>query len=125
MNNLKTSSNYKTIIENSLKNYIDEYGRLKFDKVISKVQNSKKITNLLSISLQKHIVPNKNDYLYSLSEIPYFIFSKPDTLAIAGILCLERWNQDCNKDFYLADENELIKIALDILKASNHLKFVR
>lgn len=120
-----TNSNYKIIIESSIKYYLEEYGRLKFDKVLRKVQNSKKITNLLIISLQKSIIPNKNDYLYCLNEIPYFIFSKPDTLAIAGLFSLERWNQECNDNYNIADENELKEIAVEIINESNRLKFRR
>jgi len=125
MNNIYATLDYRTIIENNIKYYLEEYGRLKFDKVLKKIQNSKKIASLLALSYSKSFIPNNKDFLYSLNEIPFFIFSKPETLKIAGLLSLERWNQECNPENSLGNDDKLKEIALAIIEDCKRLKFKR
>ena len=127
MTNLKDLNNltYKQILESNIRFYLNEYGRKKFHKVLQKVQTSKKLGNILKLSIQMMKAPNENDYLYNLMETPIFMFAKPDTIAMAGLLLLERWNQECNTELDLANEIELKEIAFRILLKCEKLKFKR
>jgi len=116
---------YEELLEDYLETFAIEFGKRKYEKVFRKVQTSSKISNLIYLSNQKMIVPNKNDFLYSLNEIPFFIFSKAETLALGGLLGLERWNQECNSRLYLADNKTLKEIAINILNDCKKLKFKR
>ncbi len=116
---------YEEFIEDYLETFAIEYGKRKFEKIYRKIQTSKKISSLIYLSNQRMVVPNKNDFLYSLNEIPFFIFSKAETLALGALLGLERWNQECNKSLYIADDDILKDIAINILIDCKKLKFKR
>lgn len=107
---------YYELLEDFLNEYKLEFGRRKLEKIHRKIQTSKKISTLIYLSKQKGLIPNKNDFLYSLYEVPYFMISKADTLAVAALLSLERWNQECNKQLGIASEGVLRDIAGRILE---------
>jgi len=96
--------------------FIREYGERKYRKVYSKVYSSNKIRNLVCQSQYKQLSPNKNDFLYCLNEIPYFIFSRADTLAMGAILAFELWQNSVNQDYLFLDENKLEKLFEDIIR---------
>ena len=60
---------YRELIEDFFNDFLIEYGKLKFEKINKKVQVSNKISNLIYISKQKKVVPNKNDFLFSINSI--------------------------------------------------------
>lgn len=114
--------NYKELVSDYCQEYQKEFGNRKFDKIYHKIQTSNKISKLLLEAKQKRVVPNKNDYLYSLNEVPYFIFSKAETLALGAILALERWNSECNNVIVFADQELLKEIACKILEDCSKIK---
>jgi hypothetical protein len=87
--------------------FIKEYGERKYRKIFLKVHTSNKIRNLINQSLYKRMAPNKNDFLYSLNEIPFFIFSRADTLAMGALLSLELWHTTLNQNYSFLNEFEL------------------
>lgn len=101
---------------NFAKKFQIEFGMAKYKTISNKIRTSDKITNLINLSRQKKVTPNQKDYLHCLNTIVYFIFSKAETLALGSLIALERWNQECNKELYLADEYELDFIAEGILR---------
>ncbi|MCB0746642.1 MAG: hypothetical protein KDC90_04185 [Ignavibacteriae bacterium] len=113
---------YYELINDFFQEYQTEFGRRKFEKVYQKIQTSNKISKLLYVAKQKRAVPNKNDYLYSLNEVPYFIFSKADTLALGALIALERWNKECNQEIVYANEFLLKEIAIKILQDCSKIK---
>jgi hypothetical protein len=116
---------YDEFIEDYFETFAIEYGKRKFEKIYRKIQTSNKISNLIYLSNQRLVVPNKGDFLYSLNVIPFFTFSKAETLALGALLALERWNQECNKSLFLIDDDELKNIAIKILIDCKKLKFKR
>tara|TARA_B100000900_G_scaffold390087_1_gene383504 strand:+ start:870 stop:1247 length:378 start_codon:yes stop_codon:yes gene_type:complete len=106
---------YEELLQDYSETFFIEFGRRKLEKIQRKIQTSKTISTLIYLSNQKRAVPNKNDFLYNLNEIPFFIFAKAETLALGGLLGLERWNQECNSRLRLANNDELKKIAIGIL----------
>jgi len=109
-------------IELFKESYIREYGERKYRKILDKVQSSKKIKRLIDKSIEMRFSPNKNDYLYCLNEIPFFLFSKPDTLAIGAVLSLELWHNTVNQDFYFLDEYDLEHVFEGIINDCENIK---
>lgn len=107
---------YQELLEDYIKDYQREFGMRKYEKVYKNVYTSKKISNLIYLTRQRMLIPNKNDFLYSLNETLYFIFSKADTLALGGLLSLERWNIECNQTLRLANSYQLKDIAVGIIQ---------
>ena len=114
--------NYYELVSDYCQEYQTEFGKRKFEKIYQKIQTSNKISKLIFEAKQKRVVPNKNDYLYSLNEVPYFIFSKADTLALGALLAQERWNNECNKVIVFADQELLKKTACQILEDCSKIK---
>ena len=96
--------------------FIREFGERKYRKIFTKVHTSNKIRNLIYQSQLKQLPPNKNDFLYCLNEIPYFIFSRADTLAMGAILALELWHTTINQDYLFSDEYKLNILFDDIIR---------
>ncbi len=116
---------YQSAIESYTTDFQTKFGRQKFDKIHRKIQTSKKVSSLIYLSGQQMLVPNEKDILYCLNEIPYFIFSKADTLAIGGLLSLQRWNTECNSKYHLANSERLLNIANSIIQDCSRINFKR
>ena len=83
---------------------------------------SSKVSNLIYKSSKGSFAPTANEYLGGLHSIPFFIFSKPETIALAGLISLERWNQEVNIKRQLVDDGDLKNTLVQILRQSSNLK---
>jgi len=109
---------YAEIVEYFLSTYVREFGERKFKTIVDKIMTSNKISGLISTAKYKGIPPGSNDILYSLNEIPYFIFSRGQTQALAGLIALQRWNEEVNSQYFLLSDEGISIRALDILQQS-------
>ena len=107
-------------IERFKSNYKTAFGVRRFENVYQKINNSKKITKLLSLAADKHIALHSLDYIYALNEIVYFMFSMGDTQALGAILAFERWMKSENKE--ILTENQLNQIFDGILNECSKAK---
>jgi len=109
---------YDEIIEYVLSAYIREFGERKFKTVLDKIMTSNKISGLISKARYSRVAPGSKDFLYCLNEIPYFIFSRGQTQAIAALIALQRWNEEVNSQQYLLLDDGLRLRAVNILEES-------
>lgn len=109
---------YNKILEYVVTAYTKEFGERKFKTVLNKIITSNKISGLISTARYKGVVPGSMDFLYCLNEIPYFIFSRGQTQALAALIALERWNEEVNSEQFLLSEEELKLRAVNILEES-------
>lgn len=93
--------------------YITSFGVRKFEKISSIISNSNNVNKLIALSDEKKQAPLSLDYIYSISSIPYFIFSRGDTKALGAILAFEKWMKLSNKDFYYTNRD--LNITLDAI----------
>ncbi len=100
-------TSYSQSIHDYLNYFKKEFGERKLRKIEGKINDSSKVTKLIQISKQRMVIPNHNDYIPLLHEIPFFIFANRDVIAMGAILALERWNLECNNDLQLASDFEL------------------
>jgi ATP-dependent Lon protease len=107
---------YDEILEYIIVAYTREFGERKFKTVLDKIMTSNKISGLISTLKNKGVPPGSKDFLYCLNEIPYFIFSRGQTQAVAALIALQRWNQEVNSKQYLLSEDGLRLRAVNILK---------
>ncbi len=115
-------SDYKTTFSDFIEKYKREFGERKFNKVHNKIYSSSKIERLIQKSKDLKHPPNSAVYLALLHEIPFFIFSNADTIALGAILATERWNEECNKSYNLSNDDELYFLLLDIFQATNKFR---
>lgn len=95
--------------------YKTAFGVRKYENISSRINNSRKIRKLISLSFERRMPPHSLDYLYALNEIPYFMFSLGDTQALGAILALECWIKSGNSVTSTISEIELNKTFNDIL----------
>ena len=109
---------YSEILDYAITSYIREFGERKFKTVLNKVMTSNKISGLISTAKYKGVPPDSKDLLYCLNEIPYFIFSRGQTQAVAALIALQRWNEEVNSQQFLLSEDGLRLRAVNILEES-------
>lgn len=95
--------------------FSDSWGIDKLEQVEGKIYNSKKIRKLIQQSQERRITPNKNDFLYSVNEISFFIFSKKDTNFMGVICAFELWHKTLNSSYQYMDELFLDRTLNEIL----------
>ena len=106
---------YDDILEYAISAYIIEFGEDKYKTVINKVISSKKISKFINSEKYKDIPPVAMDFIYCLNEIPFFIFSRGQTQAVAALIALQKWNEEINYHKNLLSVEELRLIAINIL----------
>jgi hypothetical protein len=110
---------YEELVTNFSQIFINKNGKAKYMKIYKKVRTSSKVSNFIYKSLQWQAVPAPFDYLGCLNEIPYFIFARLETTALAAIISLERWNAEVNSKLILCDDQKLRELAERILRQSS------
>ena len=107
------------IIQQRKQSYSINWGPEKLEKIEYKIYNSQKIRKLIQQSQQKMISPNKNDFIYAVNEIPFFIFSKKETIFMGVICALDLWHKTVNISYQYMDEFTLDKTFAEILNDFN------
>ena len=115
---------YEELVDVTLNYYIREHGEVKLRKIYEKIMTSNKVSGFISKVKFMNIVPGSKDYLACLNEIPYFIFSKPATIAVGAFFFLQRWNSEVNTHGFLLDESGLHQRAMGILHTSQAINYV-
>ena len=107
-------------IANKREYFQKEYGEKKFRKISEVIKTSNKIQRkIINQSVSLHTAPNKNDFLFCLNEIPYFLFCKADTLEIGALLALELWHESVNSNNSFLNDYELNFIIDGIISDCN------
>jgi len=102
--------NYDIMIEAYHEWYCKKYGTVKHKKVASKFANSSTIGNLVKNAQVNEKAIDWKVIISQLHIIPFFIFSRKETVALGAIFTLEAWDKFVNIDRKLMSEGEL-KIA--------------
>lgn len=93
--------------------YSREFGRRKLDKILGKLESSKKVKRFLETSRREGDVPLIH-ILPMLHEIPTFIFSRPETLVVGVTGVVALWNQTCNRDEERVSDEDLGFLVQDV-----------
>jgi hypothetical protein len=109
---------YDSILEHVFSSYIKEFGERKFHSVFEKIWTSRKINELIQVSIEKKAPPGSMDYLYIINEIPFFIFSRGQTQAIGALIALQKWHEEVNLKYLIISEEGLKIRALKIIEES-------
>ena len=105
------------IVDDYLKNfYHRRYSQSKSENVEKRVQNSKKIAAIDTISIQKHVIPNSIDFGSAINETLWFIFQSNSTQALAVLIAAREWNKRVNRKYHICSEKEIRDKALYIFK---------
>ncbi|MCX2482839.1 hypothetical protein [Pedobacter sp. MR2016-24] len=95
--------------------YIYRHGQAKFNTIEFKVQNSSKIAQLNSLSIQQRTEPSQGDFGVAIQSMAYFIFSGGDTCAMAEFIATKHWDETVNYRYEFCDEEALARKGQSIL----------
>lgn len=68
-----------------------EYGEKKLREVIQKIEDSEKVSNYISAMLHRNLNPTAKEVEVLMNSIPYFMFSKEETLCLGGLATIIIW----------------------------------
>ena len=107
--------NFNAEVEKFISFYIKSYGEEKFNAIKNKIDNSNKVKKFLGKSSSDKIILLRDDFVFTINEIPYFIFSHPKTSTMGAILALRKWNDEINSQLFLASDFQVLKVLNDII----------
>lgn len=109
---------YTEIVQNYFAWYITQFGVAKAQIIVDKVLASDKISGLIARLRYNNHTPLAKNFLELLNTIPYFFMPTGQTQALACLLALQRWNEEVNYKTENLSQQELKKIALEIITIS-------
>lgn len=96
--------------------YCQDHSRNDARKVLKAVVASSKIGRIIDKSLQKKHVPNYREFLSTIKGMFKFWFCSKETLILATIESILKWDIVANKKLGLKTQEELKQNALNVLK---------
>lgn len=96
--------------------YCQDHSRNDARKVLKAVVASSRIGRIIDKSLQKKYVPNYREFLSAIKGMFKFWFCSKETLILATIEAILKWDIVANKKLGLKTQEELKKNALNVLK---------
>lgn len=96
--------------------YCRDHSRNDARKVLKAVVASSKIGRIIDKSLQKKYVPNYREFLSAIKGMSKFWFCSKETLVLATIEAILKWDIVANKKLGLKTQEELKQDALNVLK---------
>lgn len=97
MNRLPLKSTFTELFNDYKHQFINQYGRTKFDEIFETVLNSSTIRELLTRAYVLNVAPSGKDYTTCILSMSYFILARTDTRLMGAILILYMWDQKNNK----------------------------
>jgi hypothetical protein len=104
---------YNELVDNYFERYLREYGERKMRQLTDKVKSSQKLKKqLLTLSFR---APFKEDIIYPVMNIPYFMFSKRSHVTMGCLLFLHMWNELYNSSEQVLNDYDMHELATSII----------
>ena len=90
--------------------YLNNHGRNKIEKVLSKAVECDRMKELFGRSIQNRDfperVPDFNDFSIAIAKTFWFLTQSNDTIALATLAAAVAWNKQINSHFLIIDDEE-------------------
>lgn len=113
-------SGFDALAQGLLNSYAHEFGRRKLEKIADRVERSNKVRRFIQTSEREGDIPLQH-VLPMLHEIPTFIFSRAETLAVGAIGVVALWNQHCNPNEERISDFDLGLLMQEVLQSIGRL----
>lgn len=124
LNNISDANNqsYESILSKYFHDYKIELGELKYNEISNKINLSNSVRKLIDENNRDRIKVTMIDFT---SYIPKMVlmFGKPETIALASLKILERWNKEVNRSGGMGNGEDLKVAILRILSSCERMKF--
>ncbi len=78
--------------------YNQEYGNKKGLEIVSKIKSSKKIQEFITRLRIEKLPPADDGFITIVNSIPYFFFSKGETLGYGALFAIREWMEQSSND---------------------------
>jgi hypothetical protein len=107
MKKLPLESTYSAMYAGYKLQFIEKYGREKFQNIFDTIIDSKIVKKLFIQAQNLNVAPAGKDYVNAILSMPYFIFAKNDTRIMGSLIALYIWDQNVNIHFKLKDIRQM------------------
>jgi hypothetical protein len=102
--------------------FIKEYGEIKVKEISKKVHSSKKVQKFLIEVRQLNTQLGTDDFLGTIHSLIQFTFAKPETISLATIILLSKWENEVGTPLGIADNKYLNLMFVRILDKCDKFK---
>lgn len=95
--------------------YFQEYGKKKGVEVISKIQTSKKIQVFITRIRIEKLNPGDAGFITMVNSIPYFLFSKGETLGAGALLSIQQWIDQTSMDTFKLNDSTIHSMIVETI----------
>lgn len=86
--------------------FIEEYGAKKSREIVDKIYYSPKILKFINTLRTDKLSPGTDGFINIVNSIPYFLFSKGETLCMGALVAIQKWlNESADDTFRISDEH--------------------
>lgn len=102
--------------------YQRQFGEIKAQDISVKVFTSKKVNKFLSEANYRKIKPGTTDYLTLIHSSSNFTFAKAETISLASLMLLHKWNIDVGIPNNLSNDYYLNTVFFSLLRKCDGFK---
>ncbi|RZA02862.1 MAG: hypothetical protein EOP47_05145 [Sphingobacteriaceae bacterium] len=116
----------ETLAEVFGQQFVQEFGTNKADEIIDKINKAERVTRYVGTIVARGLNPTASEITSLLNNIPYFIFSKGETLCFASVGVFLMWQKSLNeRETINGGTNIHTGIVIDIIRDCSKLKYNR
>lgn len=102
--------------------YQRQFGEIKAQDISVKVFTSKKVNKFLAEANSRKIKPGTTDYLTVIHSSSNFTFAKAETISLASVMLLHKWNVDVGIPNNISSDYYLNSVFFSLLKKCDAFK---
>ena len=106
---------YDELMNFYIMNYVSKYGKDKLDSLSYKIRDSEKVNELIMVTMLNSTYPSAKEFVFVICDIPYFVSQSNETVKMASLIVLHKWNKEVNQHWHFVDQNGLLKMAIQIV----------
>lgn len=122
-----------TLVDIFLKQYMHDYGEKKVKEIVITVRQSEKVQDHIRYLLLNEHAPTDMSIGSVLNTMSYFLFSKPETLCLGGLIFIITWKdvlvdtyEDVFEEAYEDESNKIAtRICADYIARCSKMKFTK
>jgi hypothetical protein len=113
---------FSELFQEYISMFLTEYGEKKSREISDKVNNSSKCNKLLEQAARLKVQVGSDDFVSTVLSSISFSFSNAETISVASLLLLYRWQLETGVPYRIANEEYLNKIFFKIVDKCDKFK---
>ena len=102
--------------------YNQEYGNKKGLEILSKIQLSKKVHEFITRLRMEELSPGDDGFITVVNSIPYFLFSRAETLGYGALFAIQQWVEQSSNDTFQLNKNTIHRIVVETIFRAERTK---